>query len=205
MTILPVKQVSCDFCGSYGSAMRVLPFGNLSGIPPPRTWPCGGGGRAQERGVGVSAISYHGSMYIRSMTLSVSRTVSLSLSQAFVHPRTHPITNNSPTDSFYSSLSYFISLSLSGVYVRAFVRVPLSFFLSLSPLHSLSGFVSVSLYLFYTHTRAHAVTRSLLSTHSQTHTRTKSSSPSFSLTHTHFSLFLSISLSFSLSLSCKIQ
>jgi len=23
----------------------------LSGILPPRTWPCGGGGRAQERGV----------------------------------------------------------------------------------------------------------------------------------------------------------
>jgi len=152
--------------------------------------------------VEVSKISCYGSMYIRSMTLSISRTVSLSLSQAFVHPRTHALTHHSPTDSFYFSLSYFISLSLSVVYVRAFVCVPLSFLLSLSPLHFLSGFVSVSLFLFYTHTRAHAVTRSLLSTHSQTHTRTKSLSPSFSLTRTHFSLFLSPSLSPSLSLSC---
>jgi len=73
----------------------------LSGILPPRIWPCGRGGRAQEQGVGVSEISCHGSMYIRSMTLSVSRTVSFSLSQAFVHPRTHPLTNHSPTPSFY--------------------------------------------------------------------------------------------------------
>jgi len=87
------------------------------------------------------------------------------------------------------------------VYVHACVRVPLSFFLSLSPLHSLSGFLSVSLFLFYTHTRAHAVTGCLSSTHSQTHTRTKSLSPSFSLTHTNFSLLLSLSLSLSLALS----
>ena len=153
-------------------------------------------GRGSRAGVGGGSVwdSCHCSMYIRSMTLSFSHTFSLSLSQAFVHPCNHPLTNHSPTHSFYFSLSYFISLSLSVVYVRAFVRVPLSFLLSLSPLHSLSGFVSVSLFLFYTHTRAHAVTRSLLSTHSQTHTRTKSLSPSFSLTHTHFSLFLSLPL-----------
>jgi len=82
--------------------------------------------------------------------------------------------------------------------MHACVRVPFSFFLSLLPLHSRSGFLSVSLFLQYTHTRAHAVTRSLSSSHSQTHTRTKSLSPSFLHTHTHFSLFLSLSLSLSL-------
>jgi len=135
--------------------MRGLPLGNLSGILPLRTWLCGGGGRAQEWRMEVFEISCYGSTYIRSMPFSVSRTVSLSLSPAFVHPRTHALTNHSPTDSLYFSLSYFISLSLSlWCYVRAFVRVPLSFLLSLSPLGSLSGFVSVSL-LFFTHTLAH--------------------------------------------------
>jgi hypothetical protein len=166
----PKKEATCDFCDPHGSAMRGLQVGNLSGILPPRTWPCGGGGHAQERGVGVSEISCHGSVYIRSMTLSVSRTVSLSFSQAFVHPRTHPLTNHSPTHSILHSLTLFLSLSLSGVYVRAFVRVPLSFVLSLSPLHSLSGFLSVSFFFFYTYICAHAVTRSL--SHPLTHKRT---------------------------------
>ena len=88
--------------------------------------------------------------------------------------------------------------------MRAFVRVPLSFVFSLWPLHSLSGYLSVSLFLFCIHTLSHAVTRSLSSTHSQTHTLTKSVSPSFSLTHTHFSLFLSLSRSFSLPLSLSL-
>jgi len=173
----------------------------LSGILLPRTWPCGGGGRTQERGVGVSGISCHGSMYICSMMLSVSRTVSLSLSQAFVQQCTHPISDHSTIHSFYFSFSYVSSLSLSLWRVRASVRaVPFSFFLSLSPLHSLSGFLSVSFFLFYTNIWAHAVTRSLSSTHSQTYTRTKSLSRSCSLTHTPFSLSFSLSLFLSLSL-----
>jgi len=155
--------------------------------------------------VGVSEISCHGSMYIRSMTLSVPRTVSFSLSQAFVHPRTHPLTKHSPTHSFYLSLSYFISLSLSlsGVYVRAYVSFSPSFS-RFRPCILSQVFCLPLCFLFYTHTRAHAVTRSLSSTHSQTHTRTKSLSSSFSLTHTHFSLFLSLSLSISLSLSLSL-
>jgi len=58
------KKTIRYFCDPHGSAMRGLPFRNLRGILPPRTRPCGGGGRAQERGVGVSEISCHGSMYI---------------------------------------------------------------------------------------------------------------------------------------------
>jgi len=149
------------------------------------------------RGWGVSEISCHCSMYIRLMTPSVSRTVARSLSlthtQAFVYPRTaHLPIIRPPIHSISHLLTLFLSLFLSGMYVRACARVPLSIFLSISSLHSLSGFLSVSFFLFYTHTRAHAVTCSLSSTHTQTHTRTKSLSPSFSLTHTHFSLFLSL-------------
>ena len=55
------------------------------------------------------------------------------------------------------------------------------------------------LFVHYTHTRAHAVTRSLSSTHSKTCIRTKSLCLFFLHTHTHFSLFLSLSLSLSLS------
>ena len=95
------RQDTCDFCDPHGSVMRGLPVGNLRGLLPPRTWPCGGGGRAQERGLGVSEISCHSSMYIRSMTLSVSRTLSLPLTQSFVHPRTRPLSNHSPAHSFF--------------------------------------------------------------------------------------------------------
>ena len=137
--------------------------------------------------------------------LCLSHCRSLSLSS--VCSPTHSPTYQSFTHPFILFLTFllYFSLFLSGVYVRACARVPLSFFLSLSPLHSLSGFLSISLFLFYTHTRAHAVTRSLSSTHSQTHTRTKSLSLSFSLTHTHFfSLPLSFSLFLSLSLSLSL-
>jgi len=145
--------------------------------------------------ISTHTLAYHSQWH----TLSVSRTVPLSHTHAFVHTRTHPLTNYSLTHSFHFSLSYFISLSLSlsnsGVYARACVRVPLSFFLSLSLLHSLSGFLSVNLFLFYTHTRTHAVTRSFSCTHSHAHSGTRSLSPSFSHTHTHFSLFLPLSIS----------
>jgi len=176
----------------------------LSGILPPRTWPCGGWGRAQERGVGVSEIIFHGSMYIRSMTLSVSRNVALSLSQAFVHPRTHPLINHSPTHSFYFSLSYFISLSLSLVCmcVRACVSLSPSFsrfrpcILSqdfcLSPSFSCTHILA--------HTQSHALSHPL--THKRKHAPNLCPHLSCSLTHISLSssLFLSLSLFLSRSL-----
>jgi len=149
--------------------------------------------------------------------LCLSHFCSLSLKRLFTHALTHLPIIHPPIHSISHLLTLFLSLFLSGVYVRACARVPLPFFLSLSPLHSLSGFLSVSFFLFYTHTRAHAVTCSRSSTHSGTHTRTKSLSPSFSLTHTHFSFFLSLTflslplslflffLSFSLSLSLSLS
>jgi len=186
----------------------------LSGLLPPRTWPCGGGGRAQERGVRVFEISCHGSMYIRSMTLSVSRTVALSLSQTFVHPRTHPLTNHPPTHSFYFSPSYFNSLSFSLVCtcVRAHV--------SLSPSFSrfrpciLFQAVCLSVSFSFTHTFAHMQSHAL--SHPLTHNTHQIFIPIF-LAHSHTFLslplcyispssslslcFLSLFLSFPLSLS----
>jgi len=106
-----------------------------------------------------------------------------------------------PLILFLTLLLYFsLSLSLVCMCVGVRVRVPLSFFLSLSPLHSLSGLLSVFLFLHYTCTRAHAVTRSLWATHSQTHTRTKIFMPIF-LAHSHTCLSLSLSFTLSLSLS----
>jgi len=153
--------------------MQGLPLGNLNGILPPRTWPCGGGGRAQERGVGVSEISCHSLMYIRSMTLSVSRTLSLSLSQAFFYPRTHPRTNHSPTHSFYFSLSYFISPSLSLWCVRACVRACPSLLLSLAFALAFSLRLCICL------------SPSLLDTHSRTCSHTFSLIHSLINAHTH--------------------
>jgi len=132
-----------------------------------------------------------------SLALSLSHTHRYLFTHALAHfPIIHP-----PTHSIFNSFTLFLSLSLSGVLVHARVRVPLSFFLSLLPLHSFSGFLFVSLFFHYTHTRAHAVTRSLSSSYSQTHTRTKSLSPSFLHTDTYFSLVLFFSFSFSLSLT----
>jgi len=62
------------------------------------------------------------------------------------------------------TLSISLSLSLSvPACVRACVRVPVSFFLCLALLFYFSGFLSVSLFLFDTHT--HTFTRSLSFTH----------------------------------------
>ena len=63
-------------------------------------------------------------------TLPVSRTVPLSRTHAFVHPRTHQPINYSPTHSFHFSLSYFISRALSLWCVRASVRACPSLLLS---------------------------------------------------------------------------
>jgi len=68
-------------------------------------------------------------------SLSLALSFSLSLKRLFTHALTHlPIIHPS-IHSISHSLTVFLSLSLCGVYVRACVRVPLSFFLSLSPLH----------------------------------------------------------------------
>jgi len=125
-----------------------------------------------------------------------SQCPSLSHKLLFTHALTHlPIIHPS-THSNSHSLIRSLSLSLSGVYARAYVSVPLSFFLSLLLLRSLSGFLSVSLFLFYTHTRTHAVTRSLSSL---THTRTHKPDLYPHLL-AHSLTFLSLSLSLSLSL-----
>jgi len=148
--------------------------------------------------------------------LCLSHCRSLSLSQAFVHPRTHPLTNHSPTHSFYFSPSYFISLSFSLVCTCVRARMSLSPSFSRFRPCILSKAFCLSLLFSFTHTRAHAVTCFFSSTHSQMHTRTKSLSPSFLLTHTHFSLFLCLTFlslplslflfffSFSLSLSLSL-
>ena len=76
--------------------------------------------------------------------LSLALSLSLSLKLLFTHALTHLPIIHPPIQSISHPHTLFLSLSLSGVYVRACVRVPLSFFLSLSPLHSLSDFLSVS-------------------------------------------------------------
>jgi len=162
----------------------------LSRILLQRTWPCRGGGRAQERGRGVSEISCHGSMYIRSMTLSVSRTVSLSHTQAFVHPCTRPLSNHSLTHSLYFKLSYFISLSLSlSLLLSVVFAFAFSFRLS----------VGVALSSLHTHSRTRSHMLSLI--HPLTNARTHQIFMSIFLAHSHTFLYLSLSFSLSLSLS----
>jgi len=123
---------------------------------------------------------------------SLSLALSLSLSRtSFCSPM------HSPTfQSFTHPLILFLTLLLYFI-----LSLSLSFFLSFSPLHSLSGFLSVLLCLHYTHTRAHAVTHthSLSSTHSQKHAR--SNPYAIFLAHSHTFLYLSLSFLLSLSLS----
>jgi len=200
----------------HGSVMRGLPSGNLIRILPTRTWPCGGGGRAQEQGVGVHPqegvevpeISCHGSIYIRSMTLSVSLTMSLSLSLKLLltHALTHALTHipiiHPPTHSISHSFTFSLPLSLSQVCtcMRACV--------SLSPSFSrfrpciLSQAFCLSLSFSFTHTLAHtqsqAVSRPL--THKRTHAPNLYLHLSRSLTQISLSFFLFLSHSLSLSL-----
>jgi len=84
------------------------------------------------------------------------------------------------------------------------VRVPFSSFLSLSPLHFLSGFLSVCFFLFYRYICAHAVTRSL--SHPLTHKRTHAPNlcPHLAPSLTHISLSSSLFLSFCLCLSLSL-
>jgi len=42
------EQDTCDVCDPHRSVMQGLPVGNLRGILPPRTCPCGGEGRAHQ-------------------------------------------------------------------------------------------------------------------------------------------------------------
>jgi len=127
-------------------------------------------------------------------SLSLALSLSLTHKLLFTHTLTHFPIIHPPTHSISNSLTLFLSLSLS-------LLLSLVFALAFSHRLSFSGFLSVFLFLQYTYTRAHAVIRSLSSTHSQTHARTKSLCPFFLHTHTHFSIFLSLSLSLSLFLS----
>jgi len=138
----------------------------------------------------------HGSKYIRSMTLSVSRTVSLSLTHKllFTHALAHVPIIHPPTHSISNSLTLFhplsLSLLLSLVFALAF-SLRLSVCLALSSLH--------------THSRTRSHTLSLI--HPLTKARTIKSLCHFPGTLTHislsFSLFPSLSLSLSLLHTCN--
>jgi len=160
----------------------------------------GRGSRAGAGGGSVWDVMSH--VYQVNDALCLSHCLSLSHT-SFCSPMHSPTFQSftHPLILFLTLLLYSsLSLSLVCKCVRACVCVPLSFFLSLLPLHSLSGFLSVFLFLHYTHTRAHAVTRSLSSTHSHS-THAPNLYPHLSCTLTHISLSFSLSPSFSLSLS----
>ena len=124
--------------------------------------------------------------------LCLSHCLFLSFS-SFCSP-THSPTYTSfihPFILFLTLLLHFLSPSLFDLYVCTCVCVLLSFFLPLTPLHSLSGFLSIFLFFFlHTHSRTRSHTLSLI--HSLINAHTHPILFLIFLAHSHTFLFDSI-------------
>jgi len=172
--ISPEKQDTCDFCDPHGNTTRGLSVGNLRGILPLRSWLCGRGGRAQEQG--WECLRSHVTVWCISgqwHSLSLALSLSLTHKRLFNHVLTQFPIIHPPTHSFFNSFTLFLSLSVSGVYVRGCARACPSLLLSLTFTLAFSLRPSVCLSL------------SSLHMHSRTRSHTLSLSHSLTNAHTH--------------------